>query len=520
MTTRVAIDDDPSGGNLAATLAARVTATLALCLVVLETWLGAFATTEITVFYWSLTAFVGVLALWPTGSERRRALLVCSSWLMAGWGGLVVVGLRESLIVLSVAVPLVAGFFGVRAALSTLAASLVVALVAAWLHVDVPLARSESLSTERFSSTRHAEAWLLQVGVFAGLSCMAVLVLSATSSLARRETARARAFAAIAKRSTSALVVTDSMRRIVWVNEAFIRLTGFEVAEALGRRPADLLQGSGTSPEHVRRMRDALERGEDFVVETVNYRRDKAPYWVRLELQSLRDERGAIWGFTGAQQDVTAERVGTSLDRMERALLTDLSSARALDEIDEMLCRHLGTVENVAYVRVDWPRRDPSFDTDEPTTNAPTSTRLTVGGRENERVVLALGSGTLEVGVRPEMPGLAALLQRLESIAVVVSLSRRRVLDADELDRLFMQSPEGLLLLDPTLRLRANVEARRADGARSSPAHSCRTRTRPGLSDTIEVSATRSLGMCLFGCSRSRSRPSSPTTTIAAVGSP
>ncbi|MCU0672457.1 MAG: PAS domain-containing protein, partial [Myxococcota bacterium] len=290
--------------------------------------------------------------------------------------------------------------------------------------------------------------------------------------------------------------------------------------EALGRRPADLLQGSGTSPEHVRRMRDALERGEDFVVETVNYRRDKAPYWVRLELQSLRDERGAIWGFTGAQQDVTAERVGTSLDRMERALLTDLSSARALDEIDEMLCRHLGTVENVAYVRVDWPRRDPSFDTDEPTTNAPTSTRLTVGGRENERVVLALGSGTLEVGVRPEMPGLAALLQRLESIAVVVSLSRRRVLDADELDRLFMQSPEGLLLLDPTLRLRANVEARRADGARSSPAHSCRTRTRPGLSDTIEVSATRSLGMCLFGCSRSRSRPSSPTTTIAAVGSP
>ncbi len=461
MTVRFAVDDDASGGTLAATLAARVTATLAFGLVVLKTWLGAFASSAITVFYWSLAIFVSVLALWPTGHERRRALLVCSSWLMAGWGGLVVVGLRESLIVLSVAIPLVAGFFGGRAAFSTLAASLVVSLGAAWLHVDVPFAHSTTLSAERFVSARHAEAWLLQVSVFAGLACMAVLVLSATSSLARRETARARAFAAIAKRSTSALVVTDSMRRIVWVNEAFTGLTGFDLSEALGRRPADLLQGSGTSAEHVRQMRDALERGEDVVVETVNYRRDKTPYWVRLELQALRDERGAIWGFTGAQQDVTAERVGTSLDRMERALLTDLSTARALEEIDELLCRHLETVENVAYVRLEWPGREPSF-ADEPTTNAPASTQTTVAGGEEARVVLALGSGTLEVGVRPEMPGLAALRQRLGSIAVVVSLSRRRVLDGDELDRLFMQSPEGLLLLDRTLRvLRANVEARR-----------------------------------------------------------
>ncbi|HEV7367963.1 PAS domain-containing protein, partial [Arenibaculum sp.] len=48
---------------------------------------------------------------------------------------------------------------------------------------------------------------------------------------------------------------------IVYVNEAFERLTGYGVGEALGRSPR-FLQDPGTDPEARRRIRRALEEQE------------------------------------------------------------------------------------------------------------------------------------------------------------------------------------------------------------------------------------------------------------------
>ncbi len=61
--------------------------------------------------------------------------------------------------------------------------------------------------------------------------------------------------------------------RILFVNPAYTRMTGYTAAEAIGKTPR-MLQGPRTDKAVLRRLRQNLERGEMFAGETVNYRKD------------------------------------------------------------------------------------------------------------------------------------------------------------------------------------------------------------------------------------------------------
>ena len=59
--------------------------------------------------------------------------------------------------------------------------------------------------------------------------------------------------------------------RILYVNEAFTQITGYEPEEVLGQTPR-ILQGPKTDPDELRKLRIALTRWEPITVEVINYR--------------------------------------------------------------------------------------------------------------------------------------------------------------------------------------------------------------------------------------------------------
>ena len=110
--------------------------------------------------------------------------------------------------------------------------------------------------------------------------------------------------------STDNLVVlTDATGHVEWVNDAFIRTTGYALDDVIGRRPGDVLQGPRTDPETVALMSDHIAGGEGFTVEVVNYARDGREYWVSLEVTPVHDESGQLTGFVAVETDVTERRV-------------------------------------------------------------------------------------------------------------------------------------------------------------------------------------------------------------------
>ncbi len=58
-----------------------------------------------------------------------------------------------------------------------------------------------------------------------------------------------RNLALVAQHAHDSVIMSDPSGRIHWVNDAFTRITGYALDEAIGRRPADILNGPATSDE-------------------------------------------------------------------------------------------------------------------------------------------------------------------------------------------------------------------------------------------------------------------------------
>jgi PAS domain S-box-containing protein len=106
------------------------------------------------------------------------------------------------------------------------------------------------------------------------------------------------------------MVLTDPNQTdnpMVFVNKAFLDLTGYEEAEVLGRN-CRFLQGAETDRDTVGELRDAIDREGSIAVEVVNYRRDGTPFWNALFIGPVYDTNGKLLYFFSSQLDVTRRR--------------------------------------------------------------------------------------------------------------------------------------------------------------------------------------------------------------------
>jgi len=130
--------------------------------------------------------------------------------------------------------------------------------------------------------------------------------ISASRAREARDFAEIERLALVARRTTNAVIITDLARRIVWVNEGFTRLTGYEADEAIGRVPGEILQCPRSDAATIARMGRALAAHEPCRIEIVNRAKDGREYWLDIEIQPLRDADGAVTGFMAIEADITA----------------------------------------------------------------------------------------------------------------------------------------------------------------------------------------------------------------------
>lgn len=120
------------------------------------------------------------------------------------------------------------------------------------------------------------------------------------------------------------VVVIDPLGRIVWVNAAFERTSGYTLDEVRGREPGSFLHGPETDPEVVARLMHAGRSGLPVHgLELANYRRDGSVYWIELEFLPLRDASGAVTYCVGLQDDITEWKRAQSQFRSSERLLNE-----------------------------------------------------------------------------------------------------------------------------------------------------------------------------------------------------
>jgi diguanylate cyclase (GGDEF)-like protein/PAS domain S-box-containing protein len=125
-----------------------------------------------------------------------------------------------------------------------------------------------------------------------------------------------RLAAMVLETMTEAVIVTDAERRIVSVNRAFARNTGYSPDELLGRTPAILKSGHHDQEFH-RTMWETLRRTGQWQGEIWNRRRNGEIYPEWLMIHAVRDAEERVIRYVGVYSDVNRhEEVQRRLHRL------------------------------------------------------------------------------------------------------------------------------------------------------------------------------------------------------------
>lgn len=96
---------------------------------------------------------------------------------------------------------------------------------------------------------------------------------------------------------------------LVYCSDGFYAMTGYGPDEVLGHN-CRFLQGEGTDPKEIMKIREAVKKGEPVSVRLLNYRKDGTPFWNLLTMTPIKSPDGRVSKFVGVQVDVTSKTEG------------------------------------------------------------------------------------------------------------------------------------------------------------------------------------------------------------------
>ncbi|RIY03451.1 PAS domain-containing protein [Aureimonas flava] len=157
-------------------------------------------------------------------------------------------------------------------------------------------------------------------------------------------------FASAVRTTRMPMIITDPATAdnpIVFCNDAFVRLTGYDRDEILGRN-CRFLQGPATNRDDVLKLRRAVEERRSIEIDLLNYRKDGSTFWNAL-LVSPVFQGDELTFFFASQFDVTERkraeehrfllnreldhRVKNTLATVQSVVLQTLRDARIPSEV-------------------------------------------------------------------------------------------------------------------------------------------------------------------------------------------
>ncbi len=136
----------------------------------------------------------------------------------------------------------------------------------------------------------------------------------------------------VAKKTSNAVIITDREKKIQWVNDSAVNITGYSLEEVIGQSPR-MFQFEKTDRKEIDRINQALSKGQSVWAELLNRGKSGKEYWLSINIVPLVNAKGDVTGYMAVENDIT-DRKEMELQREQYVKLLEESRAeiRAINE--------------------------------------------------------------------------------------------------------------------------------------------------------------------------------------------
>ena len=124
--------------------------------------------------------------------------------------------------------------------------------------------------------------------------------------------------------TTDSVVITEAEPfdgpgpKIVYVNEAFTKMTGYSAAEVIGKTPR-ILQGPKSDKAELKEFSERMRKWQTSEITVLNYKKNGEEFWNNFIVSPIADEKGSYTHWIAIERDVTKSK----LAEIERTKITD-----------------------------------------------------------------------------------------------------------------------------------------------------------------------------------------------------